>query len=161
MNTTLPAVNSKSTVVKGLLGFGIFTELLAPLALSIETPCEGFAVIQLGRFKCTDGGIAAASIVALKVGGEHPQHKHEKSDATFHFCSGRGYVILGENQEQVPYEPGTVIEAPRGTLHGFMPLETGIMLATQKGEPIIGEDGSMDIEYTDRRCFSEHGTVGG
>lgn len=150
-----------TTAVKGIEGFQEFAPHLAPRSIAIETPCEGFAVIQLGPFKGSDTDIAAASLVLLKVGGEHPQHKHEKLDATFHFVNGRGNVILGENQERIPYFPGNVLEVPRGTLHGFEPLESGVMLATQKGEPIIAEDGTMDIKYVDPRCFTEHGTVGG
>ncbi len=75
--------------------------------------------------------------------------------------NGRGNVVLGENQERIPYSAGTILEVRRGTLHGFEPLENGVMLATQKGEPIIGENGEMDIEYVDPRCFTKDGTVGG
>jgi len=153
--------NETTTAIKGFEGFEKFAPFLAQRSIAIKTPCEGFAVIQLGPFKGSELDIAAASIVLLEVGGEHPQHKHEKSDATFHFVCGKGNVILGENQERVPYTKGTIIEVPRGTLHGFEPEESGVMLATQKGEPIISEHGIMDIEYTDKRCFTEHGTVGG
>lgn len=148
-------------VKKGIEGFMMFAPFLKDRALAIQTPCEGFAVTQLGPFKGESDDIAAASLVLLIVGGEHPQHSHDKSDATFHFVCGKGNVILGENQEHVPYFPGKVIRVPRGMLHGFEPEEDGVMLATQKGEPIIGEDGTMDIHYEDPRCFTEHGTVGG
>ncbi len=156
------AHNDEVTVaLKGVDGFKKFEPFLASRSVAIKTPCEGFAVIQLGPFAGGEEDIAAASLVLLEVGGEHPQHKHEHSDATFHFVSGTGNVVLGEDQVKVPYVPGTVLEVPRGTLHGFEPFESGVMLATQKGEPIIAEDGTMDIEYVDKRCFSEHGTVGG
>jgi len=148
-------------VVKGVDGFKKFEAFLADRSIAIQTPCEGFAVIQLGPFNGSKTDIAAASLVLLEVGGEHPQHKHEKSDATFHFVSGRGHVILGEKQIRVPYSAGTVLEVKREMLHGFEPEENGVMLATQKGEPIIAVDGSMDIKYVDHRCFTEHGTVGG
>lgn len=150
-----------TTAIKGMSGFEKFGPLLANRSIAIKTPCEGFAVIQLGPFDAKEEDIVAASLVLLEVGGEHPQHKHEKSDATFHFVNGKGNVILGDNQEKVPYKAGTIIKVPRGTLHGFEPIESGVMLATQKGEPIISEDGTMDIEYVDSRCFTEHGTVGG
>jgi quercetin dioxygenase-like cupin family protein len=160
-NTNATVSESKEVVFKGKEGLEDFLSHLAPLAVSIETPCEGFAVIQFGGFKGGEGHIKAASLVLLKAGGEHPQHKHDKSDATFHFVSGEGNVVLGPDQKKVPYEAGTVIEVPRGMLHGFEAHEDGLMLATQKGESIIAADGTMDIEYVDRRCFSEHGTVGG
>jgi hypothetical protein len=74
---------------------------------------------------------------------------------------GSGYVILGENQERVPYLKGTVIEAPRGVLHGFEATENSVMVAVHRGGPIIREDGTMDIHYKDPRCFTPDGTVGG
>lgn len=153
-------MNKKTTTaVKGIEGFEKFAPFLGDRSLVVNTPCEGFTVIQLGPFKGNGNHIAAASLVLLEIGGEHPQHKHGKSDATLHFVSGKGYVILGENQEKTPYRPGTIIEVPRGTLHGFEAEENGVMLATQKGDPIIAENGEMDIEYADPRCFTEHGTV--
>jgi quercetin dioxygenase-like cupin family protein len=150
------------TAIKGVDGFNKFTAFLSDRSIAIKTPCEGFAVIQLGPFnKRSEADVSAASLVLLEVGGEHPQHKHEKSDATFHFVNGSGNVILGENQERVPYSSGTILDVPRGMLHGFEPKVSGVMLAIQKGKPIIGEHGDMDIEYVDPRCFTEHGTVGG
>lgn len=148
----------KNTTIKGIEAFMKFAPYLADRAKAIETPCEGFATIQLGPF---EGEISGISIVELIVGGEHPQHRHDESDNTFHFSSGKGYVILGENQERVPYSAGTVIEAPRGMLHGFEVTENGIMVATHRGGPIVRKDGTMDIHYTDPRCFTPDGTVGG
>lgn len=150
-----------ATVVKGIEALNKFVPFLADRAKAIQTPCEGFATIQLGPFQGDKDGITGASIVELEVGGEHPQHLHNDSENTFYFIHGSGYVILGENQEKVPYAPGTVVKAPRGTLHGFQALQDGIMLALHKGGPIVRADGSMDIHYTDPRCFTEHGTVGG
>ena len=148
-----------TTAIKGKEGFEKFAPFLTERAITVQSPCEGFAVIQLGPFKGGEGHIAAASIVLLEVGGEHPQHKHGNSDATLHFVSGKGNVVLGEDQIRVPYQAGTVIEVPRTTLHGFEVEENGVMLATQKGDPIIGEHGEVDIEYRDPRCFTIHGTV--
>ncbi len=153
-------MQNTTTVVKGMEGFEKFAPFLAPRSISVNTPCEGFSVIQLGPFnKRSEDDVAAASIVLLEVGGEHPQHKHEKSYATFHFLCGKGHVILGDDQKRVPYTAGTIMDVPRGMLHGFAPEESGVMLSTQKGEPIIAESGETDIEYVDARCFTEHGTV--
>jgi len=152
-------MKNNTTVIKGIDSFQKFAPFLAHRSLAVNTECEGFTVIQLGPFKGGQKDIAAASLVLLEVGGEHPQHKHGRSDATLHFLSGKGYVILGEAKEKVPYCEGSIIEVPRGTLHGFEATENGVMLSTQKGEPIIGEHGEMDIEYVDSRCFTEHGTV--
>lgn len=151
----------KATVVRGIEALQKFVPFLAERAKAIETPCEGFATIQLGPFNGDQDGITGASIVELEVGGEHPQHKHDESENTFYFIHGKGFVILGDNQEKIPYAAGSVIKAPRGVLHGFQALEDGIMLALHKGGPIVRPDGTMDIHYTDPRCFTEHGTVGG
>lgn len=150
---------NNEVVIRGIEGFNKFASFLADRSLAVKTPCEGFAAIQLGPFdKKMEQDIAAASLVLLEVGGEHPQHKHEKSDATFHFVSGKGNVILGATQIKVPYSAGVILEVPRGTLHGFEPLEDGVMLAVQRGEPIINGL-EVDIDYVDPRCFTEHGTI--
>jgi quercetin dioxygenase-like cupin family protein len=150
-----------STVVKGIKALEEFIPFLAPRAKAIETSCEGFATIQMGSFENNEYGISGMSQVVIKAGGEHPQHRHDDSENTFLFIHGNGYVILGESQEKIPYSPGTVIKAPCGVLHGFQALEDSLMVALHKGGPILRADGSMDIHYTDSRCFTEHGTVGG
>jgi quercetin dioxygenase-like cupin family protein len=139
-----------------------FIPFLAARCTSVKTPCEGFTVIQLGPFdwrKNNKREVFGAALVLLEPGGEHPQHKHEKSDAVLHFMGGRGYVILGENQTKVPYEKGVVIEVSKGTLHGFEVIEPGVLLSTQTGASILGENGELDIEYVEKRCFTQHGGV--
>lgn len=139
-----------------------FIPFLAPRCTSVKTPCEGFTVIQLGPFVWEREGkeeVFGAALVLLEPGGEHPQHKHEKSSATLHFMSGKGDVILGDNQLRVPYEQGTVIDVPKGTLHGFDVREAGVLLSTQTGESILGRNGELDIKYVDYRCFTPHGGV--
>lgn len=154
--------NNENTevVLRGEDALNAFIPHLLDKALAITTPCERFAVIQLGRFD-KGSNISAASLVNLNVGGDAPQHKHDKSDATFYFLSGEGYVILGDDRKRVPYKTGSVVSAPRSVLHGFEPTKDGLMLSLQVGEPIVSDDGTMDIEYVDPQCFSEHGTVGG
>ena len=153
--------NKETTVaIKGIKGFQKFAPLLIDRSIDVQTPCEGFAVIELGPFDKTENNISTALLILLEVGGEHPQHKHAKSDATFHFVNGEGDVILGEDEKRITYTAGTIIEVPRGVLHGFEARENGVMLATQKGEPVIAKDGTMDIEYLDQRCFTEHGAIG-
>jgi quercetin dioxygenase-like cupin family protein len=159
--TTHTRTEEKTTVVDGTEAMREFAQFLSPRAKAVQTPCEGFATIQLGHFQSNEDNVTGASLVKLESGGEHPQHLHNDSENTFYFIEGNGNVILGEEQEKVPYSPGTVIKALRGVLHGFQPFDDGLMLALHKGGPIIRPDGTMDIHYIDPRCFTKHGTVGG
>jgi hypothetical protein len=65
----IPTMKEQTTVIKGLEAFMKFAAYLAERCKSIETPCEGFATMQLGPF---EGEISGISIVELTVGGEHP-----------------------------------------------------------------------------------------
>jgi len=53
-------------------------------------------------------------------GGGVPPHMHTKEDETFHILEGEVEFLM--NGETLVSKPGTVVFAPRGSVHAFKPL---------------------------------------
>ncbi len=127
--------------------FNAMVELLREKFFVIAD-CDEFPVIDLGPF---EGTTETFSLVYLKI-GNHPQHFHEGTDARFLFHSGEGVVILGEEKQRTPFQPGTIVEVPRGLLHGFEVVKHGIFLV-QQSKPITDSvTGKTDVQFAPGVC---------
>lgn len=129
--------------IQKLLAFWRMARLLYTKFFVAEGTHDSFPVIELGPFK---GSGETYSLVYLAP-GEYPQHIHDKSDAKFLFHSGEGVVVLGSDKTEVDFTEGSVIEAPRGTPHGFKVTKAGIFVAWQSSPITNLTTGERDARY--------------
>ena len=134
--------------MKKFFAFIQMARLLYTKFFVAEGPCDSFPVIELGPF---EGGGETYSLVYVAP-GEYPQHIHDESDARFLFHSGAGVVIIGPDKKEVPFKTGTVVEARRGTPHGFRVTKAGIFVAWQSTPITNLETGTRDVHYVEQHC---------
>jgi quercetin dioxygenase-like cupin family protein len=114
--------------------------LLAKLPhYSVRRLDEVYQVWTLGEF---DG--ATYELVGFEK-GFYPPHVHEKSDARFRMLVGEGSVII--NGKPKKYRPGTRLDIPKNTSHGFNVRKDTIMVSIQKPPIRNPKTGKLDMKY--------------
>jgi quercetin dioxygenase-like cupin family protein len=83
--------------------------------------------------------------VKLYTNIKYKPHIHDFASATFYFLSGKGNALIGE--KIIPYEAGTICNAPAGIMHGFEIFEDTIFLSVQSNPIQDRATGIIDIRY--------------
>lgn len=132
---------------------GQYTDLSAYNALmpflrdrSMKLAVEGydFRVIPLGETKTDDGHVYGASLGYIPAGQVVPDHTHEQAHATVHILQGEGEALYGLDN-LVEYNAGMAFDIPPLMPHGFRAQTDTLFYATQRGNGILGQSGTIDM----------------
>ncbi len=134
--------------MKKIGGFIRFTKHLWQHFFVASSTCDEFPVIEMGQY---GDEIGAYSLVYLKK-GEFPQHIHDKSHAKFYFISGKGYVVVNEAKDKVPFKKNFYLDVPAGIPHGFIVEEEGCFIAWQSRPITDPVTHKRDVHYVDPKC---------
>jgi quercetin dioxygenase-like cupin family protein len=116
------------------------------------------------------GGNFSVAEIESQPGGQVPPHRHKEMDEIFHVLEG-AYEFIIDGQAQTVAAGGTVF-VPRGTLHGFRNLSSGISrlmdmhtpggfekFFEECGVPCTGKERVVHIPERDKllQIFEKHG----